>query len=137
MAIPANLMGTGKKLPPPPQIPRCDYLVRKGQDPMPGRQNVFAWTPALALRVDEFEPLLTGLPSFGAMEKKIAEPVVSVDTKELQNVNLQVVFSQLDLADYDTKGYPRIDVARERTGNSELSPLDMLNAWQKFKKRRG
>ena len=44
------------------QIPKCQYLIRKGQEPLPGRANIFPWTEELAKRVKDFEPFEGELP---------------------------------------------------------------------------
>ena len=59
-------------------IPKCQYLIRKGEEPLPGRANIFPWTEELAKRVKDFEAFEGELPALS--EKQMAmrgEPVLS------------------------------------------------------------
>lgn len=79
--IPSNLAAALGR--PPASIPQCRFLVRKGEAPRSDRTNIFMWTPALALRINEFEAYHGELPALPVAGQSLSTVVPTAPALEL------------------------------------------------------
>lgn len=82
--IPSNLVAALGR--PPASIPQCRFLVRKGEQPRADRTNIFMWTPALALRTNEFDAYHGELPALPVAGQSLSTVVPTALTVELPPV---------------------------------------------------
>ena len=108
---------------PLPIIPKCDLVVRRGERPDPGFGNVFNWTPELAKRPLEFEPLVVKEP----------EPRVAADADTMRKIQILECIDGLAPEDYTPNGVPRLATLREKLHTPEMTQAELHSIWAEYK----
>lgn len=121
MTVPDNLMGLPGYVP-PPVIPKCDLVVRRGEAPAKDFSNVFNWTPELAKRPLEFEPLEVG-PT-----PKDGDP----DVAAMRRVQLIDDIKNLLPEDFTAAGPPRMETIRAKSKLENLTFEEVRSAWEEI-----
>jgi len=99
-------------------IPQCAYVIRKGEKPDPGRSNILPWSPALALRPDEWEPFADSLPPLPNHLQKSSPKSISKEeiNEKVRNSALLNALNFLNPEDYTAQGQPKLEALKRLTG---------------------
>jgi hypothetical protein len=114
-------------------IPKCAYLIRRGEQPRSDRSNIFAWTPppyGLAARPKEFEPFLGELP---ALNNKAAASI-QADLKAMRHTQIVTAFESLQDEDF-VKGVPKLSSVARLSGVVDLGAAELVTIWQNHAKK--
>ena len=158
--IPSNLAAALGR--PPASIPQCRFLVRKGEQPRADRTNIFMWTPALALRTNEFDAYHGELPALPVAGQSLSTVVSTAPAVELppaattapappeaptpddtapepdseetmRRVTIHMAFAELTPEELKVDGTPNTNAVRSRTGFGDLTAHEVQAEWLKFK----
>lgn len=127
-------------------IPKCAYLVKKGEQPRQDRKNIFAYRESLAMQPHKFEPLKGPLPELpvkkfvkdmaGAPKVNPVAAVVNISepsAEDLKQVVIFAAFDNLEQKDISLKGLPIVERVRELSGMEDLSAEEIRAAWAEYK----
>lgn len=119
-------------------IPPCQYLIKKGEKPHPGRANIFVYTPALARRVEEFEPFIGPLPPL--TEKQLdsgKKPQLNEEQVQLRLRKLSIINAMDQLSDdeFTAAGLPKLDALKKLT-EFDITSSERDYAWARHKRNK-
>jgi|PlaIllAssembly_1097288.scaffolds.fasta_scaffold00236_4 hypothetical protein len=118
-------------------IPQCQYVIRKGEAPDPGRANILPWSPAVALRPDKWEPFLGALPPLPAKPGDTApepkQPPMPEDvSRSLRALAILTAIDHLESGEFTAAGLPKLDALRTLTG-FDVATSERDEAWARHK----
>lgn len=149
---------------PVPAIPKCPYLVRRGQAPdYASRSNIIPWNEGLAARskqwralTDEDGKLVTELPPVGssgmstqakapnAAEREKAEKeteeeaALKITAKaDMREIAVFEVFSSLGEGDFKPNGMPKVEVVRGYLPKENLTGMEIKKYWLAYQENKG
>jgi hypothetical protein len=121
-------------------VPQCQYVIRKGEKPDPGRSNIFAWSPAIAMRPDDFEPFVGPLPPLPG-DKPLAPPLppgLSDEERAARERDLMLLtaMDHLTTGDFTQGGKPKLDSLKALLG-FEVTTKERDAAWMRHVAKKG
>lgn len=118
-------------------IPQCQYVIRKGEAPDPGRSNILPWSPTLALRPDKWEPYFDPLPPLPVKPgdrpspvKPIVLPTPEQQAASLRGIAILTAIDHLEPGEFTGAGLPKIETLRTLTG-LDVTVAERNEAWAK------
>lgn len=124
-----------------PTIPQCRYVIRKGEAPHPGRANILPWSPALAMRPDEFEPFLDPLPPLPLRPGETppappkSAPTQAETVAALRAITILEAIDRLEHGEFTKTGTPKLEALRTLTGY-EITIEERDVAWAGYLARK-
>lgn len=116
-------------------IPKCAYLIKKGEAPAPDRSNIYGWNWLRAKQTDLYEPYLGTLPPLPDQEPRAGSSKLPDDPSEARLLLICGAIDQLEEAEYTQDGYPRVD-ALSNLLNLEIGKDERDTAWIEYLKRK-